>query len=415
MLETLRGAIDSATISDDTGNFMLHGVAPGAVLEPRNAGEAAAIMKLANENDWRVECAGGGTQTFGNRRTRADIVISTRRMKSLVEYEPADLVIGVQAGLSLPQLDAETRPHGQFFAQDPPATETSTVGGMLATAHSGPLRYSQGSPRDHALGLEVVTGDGRILNLGGRVVKNVAGYDLVRLLVGSAGTLGLITSAYLRLKPLPQSDVTLAFAAKAAEPLHELVGFAAAAMLEVAACELAAPGMFGDEWTLLVRLQGNQESVTDARARLQARASELRVSVESAQPEARRHLQDAELSALTTIRLADLPTRLPETLQLAERLRTRGAPDAKLVAHAGDGIVRLYVGAAEAEPLAFAIGEARSIMSVSGGTVIVHSRDAELTRRTDAFGSVGAAQPLLARLKTIFDPAGVLAPGRFVV
>jgi glycolate oxidase FAD binding subunit len=415
MLDTLRAALDDAAISRDAGDFVLHGIEPGAVIEPRTADEAAAIMKLAVSNGWYVECAGGATQPFGNRRTRADIVISTRRMKSLVEYEPADLVIGVQTGLPLRELQAETRPHAQFFAQDPAAHERSTVGGVLATARSGPLRYSQGTPRDHALGLEIVTGDGRILKFGGRVVKNVAGYDVVRLLVGSAGTLGLITSAYLRLKPIPQCDETIRIDAGEAQPLIDLVDFVVGEMLEAAAFELIAPGELGERWSLLVRLAGNPESVADARLRIHSHAITRRAVPENTRPDIWDYLQNTELQATTMVRLADLPTRLSATLQVAEKLRARGAPDGKLIAHAGDGIIRIHVGEADAEQLAFAIGEARAAMSSAGGTVIVHSRNSELMRRADAFGAVGATLPLMARLKKIFDPAGVLAPGRFVV
>jgi glycolate oxidase FAD binding subunit len=411
MLDLLEKAIDAAAISRDSNAFNVHGVTPGSVVEPRTAAEAAAVLALASENDWRVECAGAGTQSFGNRRTRVDIVISTRRMTGIVEYEPADLVMGVQAGMPLSAITDTTRPNGQFFAQDPPATARSTIGGMLATARSGPLRLSQGTPRDHALGLEVVTGDGRVLNVGGRVVKNVAGYDLVRLLVGSAGTLGLITGAYLRLKPIPQADTTIAVTASSAEALIEVAGRVVTEMLEAAAMELLAPVPTGSEWTLLVRLTGNQESVADAHARIAA----FGPGTSAARSDVWQQVQDMELQALTTVRLADLPTRLSPTLQVAQKLVARAGAGARLAAHAGDGIVRVYLGAGDAEQVAFAIGEARAVMGVTGGTVIAHSRDAELARRVDAFGAPGPARPLMTKLKQIFDPAGILAPGRFVV
>jgi glycolate oxidase FAD binding subunit len=410
MPETLRELIDASAISGETSRFTLHGIEPGDVVEPGNSAEAAAVLKLASENDWRVECAGAGTHPYGNRRTRADIVLSTRRMTGIVEYEPNDLVIGVQAGITLHALAKATSSNGQFFAQDAAADERSTLGGLLATARSGPLRFSQGTPRDHALGLEVVTGDGRVLKLGGRVVKNVAGYDLVRLLVGSAGTLGLITSAYLRLKPIPQSDETIAISAAAAEPLIELTDYIIAESLEAAAIELLAPGVLGADWTLLVRLTGNREAVTDARARIGARAPRM----EDAQPDVWRRLQDIELAAPTTIRLADLPSRLPAVIQVAEKLVSRAGVPAKSMMHAGDGIVRVFVSESDSEALAFAIGEARAVMAVSGGTVVAHSRDGELMRRVDAFGSVGPVHALMTKMKEIFDPAGVLAPGRFV-
>jgi glycolate oxidase FAD binding subunit len=411
MLDLLREAVGHTAIASDVDTFDLHGITPGSVIEPRTSAEAAAVLKLASENEWRVECAGAGTHVYGNRRTRADIVITTRRMDAVVEYEPSDLVIGVQAGMPLQRLAATTKEHRQFLAQDPSANAHSTVGAMLAAARSGPLRYSQGTPRDHALGLEVVTGDGRVLKVGGRVVKNVAGYDIVRLIVGSAGTLGLITSAYLRLKPIPVADETVALSAADAQSLIEIAHFAIAENLEAAAIELLGPGLLGSEWTLLLRLTGNRESVADASARIRERGA----STESAQAAVWEQLQSLELRANALVRLADLPTRLPITMEAAQKLIDRSGATAQLLAHAGDGLVRLYFDAADAEKLAFAIGEARALLAASGGTVIAHSRNAELMRRVDAFGSLGAAQPLMARVKQIFDPAGILAPGRFVL
>ncbi|HEY0673819.1 MAG TPA: FAD-binding oxidoreductase, partial [Longimicrobiales bacterium] len=256
MLEALRSAIPQISVRGAVADFRVHDVEPNMVVEPRSAEEAAAVLKLASENDWRVECAGMNTQGYGNRRTRADIVISTRAMTAIVEYEPADLVIGVQAGMPLHQLQRETRKNAQFLPLDPAREEMATIGGTLAAALSGPLRYAHGTARDHVLGLQVVTGDGRILQLGGRVVKNVAGYDLVRLLVGSAGTLGLITSAYLRLKPLPQADETLQISAAEPQPLLELARYITTANLEAVALELLDAGALTESWLLLVRLAG---------------------------------------------------------------------------------------------------------------------------------------------------------------
>ena len=415
MLDTLASVLEGGRVSDDAARFTLHDVRPGAVVEPRSAAEAAAVLKLASENEWRVECAGGGTQAFGNRRTRADIIISTRALTGIVEYEAADLVIGVQAGLPLLELARATRRNAQFFAQDPAADERSTVGGVLATGRSGPLRFSQGTPRDHVLGLQVVTGDGRILDVGGRVVKNVAGYDLVRLLVGSAGTLGLITSAFVRLKPIPQRDETIAATATHSAPLLELAQHIVAGNLEASAIELMGPRTTSHAWTLLVRLAGSDEAVADARARIAAECARTGAAITEADPDAWSGLGRLELQATTIVRLADLPARLPATLQQAEKLLGKLSGDRALVAHAGDGIVRLYLGDMPADETAFAIGEARAVMQVTAGTLVVHSRSAELMRRTDAFGAVGPAQPLMARMKQIFDPAGILAPGRFVV
>lgn len=387
--------------------FALHDVQPGRVVEPTTAHEAASILREATEKEWRVECAGAGTQVFGNRRTRADVVISTRKLTKIVEYDAADLVIGAQAGMTLHDVQRQTRRNAQFLALDPPANKHSTIGGMIATARSGPGRYAYGTPRDHVLGLEVVTGDGRVLNIGGRVVKNVAGYDLVRLFVGSAGTLGLITSAYLRLRPIPQVEETVLINTPAAQPLLDLTQMIVDTHLEATALELAGPGLIGNDWSLLIRLSGNKEAVADARSRLGAKAFLLDGQ------EAFDQLANAELQATTIVRLADLPSRLNETMQLAKRLQDKSG--ARMVAHAGDGIVRVLIGDGDVETIAFAIGEARRMLKISGGTVVVASRNAEMMRRVDAFGSAAPTLPLMTKLKQVFDPGSVLAPGRFVI
>ena len=415
MLELLQDAIDKSIIARDADRFRVHGVAPGTVVEPRNANEAATVLRLASENGWRVECAGNGTNAFGNRRTRVDLVITTRRMTDVVEYEPADLVIGVQAGMTFDQLQRETRRNAQRLAQDPPVSDRSTIGGVIATSRSGPLRYAHGTMRDHVLGLQMVTADGRILQLGGRVVKNVAGYDLVRLMVGSAGTLGLITSAYLRLKPVPQTDETVVLTANSAAPLLEIAQFTTDLNLEAQAIELVGPESDRGAWSLLVRLAGNSESVADAKARIQVRSHELHAGWADGSDDDWQRLRAHELDACTVVRIADLPARMETTLAAAQKLAARIPAPSQIAAHAADGIVRLLVEESPFEETAFAIGETRALLAVSGGTVVVHSRTAELIRRVDAFGASGPHIQLMANLKKIFDPADIMATGRFVV
>ena len=414
MLDTLSAALDAAIVSEDTDAFTLHGVKPGVVVEPRNADDAAAVMRLATQNNWRVECAGSGTQAVGNRRTRADIVVSTRKLTNVFEYDAADLVIGAQAGITLRELQRTTSRNSQFLALDPPAHKHSTIGGTIAAARSGPMRFAYGTPRDHVLGLQLVTGDGRVLNLGGRVVKNVAGYDLVRLVVGSAGTLGLITTAYLRLRPLPAVDESILIEATETAPLLEIVSGIVEENLEAVACELASPGMLAPGWTLLVRLCGNAESVVDARKRLQAHSDILQIQTRKAGHSEWQRLEQAELDAFTIVRFADVRTRLAETLQVAQRAVERADKNATIIAHAGDGIVRVILHDTDAETTAHALGEARAALTATGGTVIVHSRSGDLMRRSDAYGATGPTLQFMTRLKQIFDPASILAPGRFV-
>ena len=179
--------------------------------------------------------------------------------------------------------------------------------------------------------------------------------------------------------------------------------------------ELLGPGALTERWTLLLRLAANREAVEDARARVHSLARGAHAEVRAADGKEWDRLAQLELDAVTRVRLADLPGRIETTLQHAQRLLSRINGTCCLAAHAGDGIVRLYLGESPAEESAFAIGEARATLAKTGGTVIVHSRSGELMRRVDAFGANGAPLELMKRLKSTFDPAAILAPGRFVV
>jgi glycolate oxidase FAD binding subunit len=372
-------------------------------------------MRLASENNWRVECVGAGTQAIGNRRTRADIVLSSRKLTGVVEYDSADLVIGAQAGMPMRELQHKTARNAQFLALDPPVHDRSTLGGVIAAARSGPLRFAYGTPRDHVLGLQMVTGDGRVLNIGGRVVKNVAGYDLVRLMVGSAGTLGLITSAYLRLRPMPAVDQTVVITGTEPQLLLDVASFIVDENLEAVAVELVSPGLIAPSWGLLIRLCGNAEAVADAQARLQGRSTQAQLQMKKAALADWEKLEQSEISATTVVRLADVPSRIATTLQAAEKLAAKAGTDPVIAAHAGDGIVRVLLRDSDVENTAFAIGEARSLLVGSGGTVIAHSHNGDVMRRADAYGATGPTLQFMSKLKQLFDPASILAPGRFVI
>jgi glycolate oxidase FAD binding subunit len=182
------------------------GSAPLGVVAPESAEALAAVLRECSAADWPVLPAGAGTWLHAAARwlvtdeTRPPLIVTTARLASVIEHEPADLVVGVQAGMALEDLHRHLATAGQWLPLDPPADARATVGAVIALGGNGPLRAGYGLPRDMVLGLEVATGDGRLLRFGGRVVKNVAGYDGVRLVTGSGGGLGIITAVYLRVR-----------------------------------------------------------------------------------------------------------------------------------------------------------------------------------------------------------------------
>jgi glycolate oxidase FAD binding subunit len=236
------------------------------VASPASAEEVAAILRLANERSFGILPAGGRTNWFPPPRNSPHVVLSTTRLTEVEHYDHADLTVGVGAGMTVAQLKAMVAADRLLFACDPPLPERATVGGVLATASHGPLRHGYGALRDFCIGIRFVTGDGRRAKGGGRVVKNVAGYDLMKLLIGSYGTLAVITSASFKLFPAPRQTRTfLAEFASAAEALkfrdlilHSPLSPMCLEMVSPGARKLMRPEMTSDAWVICVRAAGSE-------------------------------------------------------------------------------------------------------------------------------------------------------------
>ena len=252
-------------------------VTGGAVVAvPANSAEAAALLKLAGSEGWRLYPSGARLGATGRTSRDAprppDLVLSSERMTEPLDHRPGDFNVAVGAGVTLGALAARLSPSGQWLALDPPGGGGVSVGGAVATGQAGPLGALFGRPRDLLLGLTVVDGAGRILELGGRVVKNVAGFDLVRLMAGSRGRLGMITEATFRLHPLPAGDRTVVWSC--ADPLAawELGRCLAALPVPLAAAEVVVgrwPEPLGDgPARVLVRVMGSTPAVREIVRRL---------------------------------------------------------------------------------------------------------------------------------------------------
>src|SRR5262249_19957438 len=215
---------------------------------------------------------GGGTRmTLGFPPRAADLVVQTEKLHEVVEYEPADLTVTVQAGMRLSELQERLRAEGQMLALDPAAADRATIGGLIAANASGPLRFMYGTARDLVIGTRVVNADGIVSKAGGRVVKNVAGYDLNKLYVGSLGTVGVIAELSFKLHPLPQAQgallATFSSADDAASAVSALVrsplGLAAIELLDAGAAD-GLPGgvsLDGDDVVLIVAATGFERAV----------------------------------------------------------------------------------------------------------------------------------------------------------
>ncbi len=254
------------------------GLVPALAVTPASADEVAGILRFANEHGLSVAPVGGFTQQqVGNLPSQIDVLLFTTRLTAVEHYDVGDLTIGVGAGCTVAQLSAMVAKDGLFFAGDPAQPERCTIGGLLATGLYGPLRYGYGGLRDYCIGVRFVTGDGRKGKGGGRVVKNVAGYDMMKLLIGSQGTLGIITGASFKLFPAPRQTRTfVAFFPSAAEALQfrsqvlrSPLDPICLELVSPQAHELLVPGSpAGAGWSICVRAAGSDAVLARYRTEL---------------------------------------------------------------------------------------------------------------------------------------------------
>ena len=238
--------------------------AGGIYVSPSSAEEVAAVLALANEHHLTVGPAGGSTE-YNAANLRLDVVLHTNRLTDVEHYDHSDLTVGVGAGMTVAQLNAMVGADQLMFAGDPPFPERCTVGGLLATASHGPLRHGFGAVRDYCIGVRFVTGDGRRAKGGGRVVKNVAGYDLMKLLIGSYGTLAVITSASFKLFPAPRQTCTFLAEFATAKDAMDFRDRVMRSPLSPVCLELVSPGvrkrmrpeMTTDNWVMCLRAAGS--------------------------------------------------------------------------------------------------------------------------------------------------------------
>ena len=284
---------------------------------PPTVDAVALVLGTAHEEGWRVRVEGAGSWMPAD--APADFTLTTRRLDRVVAIEPQDLSATVEAGTGFDLLRHQLADRGTWLAIDPPGPQGRTIGSVLATATSGPLRHGFGPVRDHILGVRVVTGDGRVVESGGRVMKNVAGYDLTKAQLGGFGAFGVIVQAHLRLRALPRADVTTILEG----PRDELTAVAEeilAAGLEPAALELVSPALARRErWTLAVRLAGSAALVAAAESGLRTatggRLAELRPEEAAA---FWRHAAEGLGARTLTLRLGGLPAMADELLDLLQ-------------------------------------------------------------------------------------------------
>jgi glycolate oxidase FAD binding subunit len=442
---SLEGALTAANVewralAPDDDTFLVGGVRPGYLCSPANVDELAAAVRAASAIGAAVIPWGGGTRMgIGFPPRAADLVVQTGRLSEIVEYEPADLTVTVQAGMTLADLQARLRAEGQMLALDPAASDRATIGGLIAANASGPLRLLYGTARDLVIGTRVVNADGIVSKAGGRVVKNVAGYDLNKLYVGSLGTVGVIVELSFKLHPLPQNEgmqlASFDSMDDAADVISRLMrsplGPAAIELLDAgAAAELSgAPSVSTDGVLLIVAATGFERAVQrqlrDVRE-LSARAAEA-VAVREADAvaglrSALRELADPSLDSIALLKLAVPPARSAVALKAARDAAREAGFTPVTQAHAGSGVVYLKIQAGswdadELGRLGALTSRLRGFVRGEGGSLVLEASPVGARAPDggiDPWGDVGSGFPVMRALKENLDPKGTLNPGRFV-
>ena len=392
-----------------TPDDAVDGVTPRFVAEPATGAACAAVLAAAAVAHQRTVIRGGGTKLGWGRPVDAvDLVVSTSRLSDLLVHRDGDLTATVGAGVPLSRLNTTLAARGQWLPVDS-AFASTTVGGMLATNDSGPLRHRFGTPRDLLIGVTLALTDGRVVKSGGTVVKNVAGYDLGKLVTGSYGALAAIVDATFKLLPLPHASATLRAVYTDPVTLVADATALAAGQLEPMAVDIrAASSPDGPRWMLFVRFASSPASVSmqldAARTLLRGETTALRDGMETR--------AWAEQVALpwegpgVVMRCSWLPSRLGDVLTL---LGAAGAGCEVALAGrvvTGTGLVRLT----GPEPaIAAAIARARAAASPVGHAVLLRGSRA-LRAEVDVWG-VAPSAPAVA-LKRALDPAGILNAGR---
>lgn len=387
--------------------------ARAAVAEPRDLAEA----RDAVAGGGALLPRGAGTKLdWGAVPERADLVVSSARLDRVVAHDPGDATATVQAGVPLRALQERLRPAGQWLAVDPPSEAAgATVGGVFAAGEAGPRRLRYGTMRDLVIGTTAVLADGTVSRSGGKVIKNVAGYDLGKLLCGSLGTLALVVELTVRLHPLPAASVTVRVRAGAAGA-GRLALALLAAPLEPVAVDWAGPP--GGEGTLLARFAGRADAV-DAQVEAARRlAGGAGLGSERLGGEAGEAAWDGHATALaaagTVVRGATLPSELPAAAEaLAAAARGAGV-GATLRSHAALGLHDALLSGGDAAGHARVVRDWRAALALIGGHAVVRRRLAGVEDRVDVWGADPPGLGLMRAVKERLDPARRCAPGRFV-
>ena len=365
---------------------------------PESTEQVSSVLRFSNQAGLSVGAVGGGTKQGWGNPVHSKIILHTKRLNALLEHTWQDMTCTVQAGCTWSSLQNSLAQHGQFVALDPLWPDRASVGGITATNDAGTLRLKYGSLRDLVIGMTIVLADGTIARTGGKVVKNVAGYDLHKLMIGAFGTLGLIMEITFRLHSLPIHLQSFTITSPAVEPLGSLLLQLLDSHLNVQSMQLRT---IGDVFGLDIRLSALPEVLKDQTGLLAATARKTQVSIQEASAESWDRMLPFTRTEAFTIKATMLPSDIAKFTRIIYSLEGTAVTQAT-------GIMTASLPVAVESQLP----QLRQQFTDAQGSFTILQQPASTD--VDLWGPTPNSFSLMQRIKQHFDPNRTLNPGRFM-
>jgi glycolate oxidase FAD binding subunit len=420
--ESLLGAGAVTTDATALDAFLVDGQRPALLCAPATAEQVGAVLRVCGEADAAATPWGGGTAVrIGNRPRRLDVVIALAAMNRLVEHDDANLTATAEAGMPLARMQEIVSERNQFLPFDAALPARASIGGVIAASVNGPRRTCYGSVRDLVIGIKAVLATGEQIKAGGKVVKNVAGYDLCKLFVGSLGTLGIITEATLRVAPLPERAATLVGSGTSAQ-VFELAAEIARSPLLPATLVILNPRASGAaaagrrNFQLAMSAEGFEQTV--ARHLQDGRSMAERIGLSCALLEGEDHVRfwegvrDFPLGTSLWVTRVTVPPASVSTLISAIQDWEAADPASAMISDALAGVI--WISGAIEHGAAEQFAQIGALARAQGGHAIMLAATPEIKNRVDVWGAAPPAVSLMREIKRRFDPQHLLNPGRFV-
>lgn len=398
------------------GSLAIDGVVAPEIVVPDNAQHVADSLAEAAALGRAVAPVGGGTAlNLGNLPERIDRVLSTAGLTGIIDYEPTDLVLSVGAGARFGDVQAVLAEHGQRLPLDPPGAADATIGGLIATARWGPLRYSAGTLRDLLIGIAVAHPSGTVSKAGGMVVKNVTGYDMPRLYLGSLGTLGVVVSANFKVLPRPRAEATVIAAYDDAAAAFSDAGRLRSGREPIAALEVA---LINGGWALATRVEGRDETVDAVARRIGANLSgdSTRLDGHESAGWWSTYVSHQQVPADDRAVLVRCGARPKETAVLTTGIAAAmnvlevGTPYLQASPGLGVVVARLDL---ESDGSAERLAEVQDILLGLADTTTILAAPPSWKRGIDVWGRLPEGFEVMKSLRHQFDPQRTVNPGRF--